>query len=68
MWDWILKYWLEIGFGILTAGMGIMFAYFKKYYKKGIDATKQEEKNVLVTEIKSMLENQNSELKAQLAQ
>lgn len=68
MFEWIAKYWLEVGFGLLSSGVVAMFAYFKKYYKKGIDATKQEEKESLVAEIKSMLDNQNLEFKNQLAQ
>lgn len=68
MFEWITKYWLEVGFGLLSSSVLAMFAYFKKYYKKGIDAAKQEEKQALVSEIKLMLDNQNLELKNQLTQ
>lgn len=68
MFEWITKYWLEVGFGLLSSSVLAMFAYFKKYYKKGIDAAKQEEKQALVSEIKLMLDNRNLELKNQLTQ
>lgn len=67
MWDFIVKYWLEVGFGLLATAVGAMFAYFKKYYKKGIDAAKQEEKNAMVAEIKVILDKQQEEIKQQLA-
>ena len=67
MLEFIIKYWVELGLGLLTTAMAAIFAYFKKYYKKGIDTAKQEEKEAMISEIKLMLQNQNLDLKNQLA-
>ena len=32
--DWILQYWLEIGFGLLLSGFGVMFKIVHSWFKR----------------------------------
>jgi len=41
---WLAKYWLEVLFGFIVAGIGIFFKYFWKLVKQDRE---QHEKNLL---------------------
>ena len=66
--EWFLEHWIKLAFGGITTLITAMFAYFKKYYKKGLEAAKTEENNKIVNEIKNMLDKQSQEFANQLNQ
>lgn len=37
MWEWILKYWLEVVFGALIAGLGILYKHLAKKVQQNRD-------------------------------
>ena len=34
MWDWIIKYWLEVLFGLIVAGLGIAYKHLAKRFRE----------------------------------
>ena len=55
MLDFIIKYWLEMVFGLISAGLAFSYKKLTKLYKDEKERQKQEEKSALITEVKDMM-------------
>ncbi len=55
MLDFIVKYWLEVVFGLISAGLAYSYKKLTKLYKDEKERQKQQEKSALITEVKDMM-------------
>lgn len=66
VWNFIITYWLEFLFTAMAGAITASFLYAKRNYKKGLQATKREEKDQFVEEIKVLINEQKTDIKNQL--
>ena len=55
MLDFIVKYWMQFGFGLIVAGLTALSKYFYNLYKKEKSHQKTEEQNNFYQEIKNAI-------------
>ena len=62
MLEWIAKYWLEVLFGLIVAGMGLIIKKIWKMYKDAETKRHKEEREEISHEIDEKIEVQNERM------
>ena len=60
--EWIAKYWLEVLFGLIVAGMGLVIKKIWNMYKNAQTTRQKEEREEISQEIDKKIEEQNERM------
>lgn len=55
--EFIIRYWIQILFGLIVSGLGILFKTIYNTWKKGNELQKAEEKEALIESVKTLLDD-----------